>query len=91
MWNSFVIRIEVSYIYLYILMCGCTNHDISSCLHIYDEQALLLALHHIFVVKQYINARVMKFIPNEIRIMFSKFLALLWFLILILKTLMFDL
>ena len=33
----------------------------------------------------------MKFIPNEIRIMFSKFLALLWFLILILKTLMFDL
>ena len=33
----------------------------------------------------------MKFIPNEIRIMFSKFLALLWFLILILKNLMFDL
>ena len=52
---------------------------------------LLLALHHIFVVKQYINARDMKFIPNEIRIMFSRFLALLWFLILILKTLMFDL
>ena len=38
---------------------------------------LLLALHHIFVVKQYINARVMKFIPNEIRIMFSRFLALI--------------
>ena len=28
-----------------------------------------------------VNARIMKFIPNEIRIMFSKFLALLWFLI----------
>ena len=42
---------------------------------------LLLALHHIFVVKQYINARVMKFIPNEIRIMFSRFLTLIWFLI----------
>ena len=33
----------------------------------------------------------MKFIPNEIWITFSKFLALLWFLIMILKTLMFDL
>ena len=33
----------------------------------------------------------MKFIPNEIRITFSKFLALLWFLILIFKTLIFDL
>ena len=52
---------------------------------------LLLALHPIFVVKQYINARVMKFIPNEIWIMFSRFLALLRFLIMILKTLMFDL
>ena len=38
-----------------------------------------------------INARIMKFIPNEIRIMFSRFLALLGFLIMILKTLMFDL
>ena len=41
---------------------------------------LLLALVYIFI---YINARIMKFIPNEIRIMFSRFLALLlWFLIL---------
>ena len=40
---------------------------------------LLLALVYIFI---YINARIMKFIPNEIRIMFSRFLALLlWFLI----------
>ena len=29
-----------------------------------------------------VNARIMKFISNEIRIMFSRFLALLWFLIL---------
>ena len=29
----------------------------------------------------HVNARIMKFIPNEIRIMFSRFLALLWFLI----------
>ena len=49
---------------------------------------LLLALVYIFI---YINARIMKFIPNEIRIMFSRFLALLGFLIMILKTLMFDL
>ena len=28
-----------------------------------------------------VNARIMKFIPNEIRIMFSRCLALLWFLI----------
>ena len=34
MWNSYVIRIEVPYIYLYILMCGCTNQDISSSLYI---------------------------------------------------------
>ena len=39
----------------------------------------------------HVNARIMKFIPNKIRIMFSKLLVLLWFLILILKTLMFDL
>ena len=38
-----------------------------------------------------INARIMKFIANEIMIMFLGFLALLGFLILILKTLMFDL
>ena len=29
-----------------------------------------------------VTVRIMKFIPNEIRIMFSRFLALLWFLIL---------
>ena len=28
-----------------------------------------------------VNARIMKFIPNEIRIMFSRCLVLLWFLI----------
>ena len=59
---------------------------------------LLLALHYIyiyiyifFMIKQYANARIMKFIANEIRIMFLGFLGLLGFLILILKTLMFDL
>ena len=43
------------------------------------------------MIKQYVNARIMKFIPNEIRIVFSRFLALLGFLIMILETLMFDL
>ena len=34
---------------------------------------LLLALYYIFfMIKQYANARIMKFIPNEIRIMFSR-------------------
>ena len=34
---------------------------------------LLLALHYIFfMVKEYTNARIMKFIPNQIRNMFSK-------------------
>ena len=52
-------------------------------------------IHHIVAcLASYIcsqtNARVMKFIPNEIWIMFSRFLALLRFLIMILKTLMFD-
>ena len=53
---------------------------------------LFLALYYIFfMIKQYANARIMKFIPNEIRIMFLGFLALLRLLIMILKTLMFDL
>ena len=40
---------------------------------------------YVFMIKQYVNARFLKFIPNEIRIVFSKFLALLGFLILILE------
>ena len=43
------------------------------------------------MIKQYVNARIIKFIPNEIRIVFSRFLALLGFLVMIFKTLLFDL
>ena len=34
-----------------------------------------------YIIYIYINARVMKFIPKGIKIMFSRFLALIWFLI----------
>ena len=74
------------YIFIYILMCGCTNHDISSGLYILRSEwwTSIVACLALYIYSQtiHINARVMKFISNKIRIMFSRFLALLWFLIL---------
>ena len=37
-----------------------------------DVSLVIYIYIYIFMIKLYINARIMKFIPNEIRIMFSR-------------------
>ena len=84
------------------MIYGLTSHGLDCILYVikyawsYFEKVKLelsfLVLHQdCWYTCYHLNARIMKFIPNEIRIMFSRFLALLGFLIMIFKTLMFDL
>ena len=62
---------------IYMLMLGLWNLLLITFHHIYVNTYACLALYIYFMIKQYVNARIMKFIPNEIRIVFSRFLALL--------------